>query len=280
MMSRRNFLTKSAVAVGLASAQGLWAENHRAIGVQLYTVRDQAERDLPSVLKEIHSIGYKEVETYWDVYNRPAAELRRMIEDHGLRVPSGHFNYDGLEQKLDYAAALGVQYVTCPMLPQSQWVSLAGFQKAAEDFNRWGKLAHERGMTLAFHNHNYEFQKFGTTTGFEELLARTDPTLVKLEIDCYWISQAGRDPVETIRQLKGRVKMLHLKDRIAGVSTSQTLDASAEHFTEVGGGTIKWKEVLRVAKECGVEHFFVERDSGELNAMESLRRSYRYLHQL
>jgi len=279
-MTRRNFLTTSFVTMAMASTRPLWAENRRAIGVQLYTVRKEAERDLPAVLKEIHRIGYKEVETYWDVYNHPAAELRRMIEDHGLRAPSGHFNYDGLEQKLDYAATLGVKYVTCPMLPDSQWKSLAGFQQAAEDFNRWGQLARDRGMTLAFHNHNYEFQKFGATTGFDELIARTDPSLVKLEIDCYWIAQAGRDPVETISQLKGRVKMLHLKDRIAGVSTSQWLDASAEHFTEVGSGTINWKEVLRAAEECGVEHFFVERDSGELDAMESLQKSYRYLHQI
>jgi sugar phosphate isomerase/epimerase len=166
------------------------------------------------------------------------------------------------------------------MLPPGQQGTFTGFQQAAKDFNRWGKLARDRGMTLAFHNHNYEFQKFGATTGFDELLAHTDPARVKLEIDCYWITQAGRDPAETIRQLKGRVKMLHLKDRIAGVSTSQSLDASAEHFTEVGSGTINWKEVLRAAEECGVEHYFVERDSGELNAMESLKRSYGYLHQL
>jgi sugar phosphate isomerase/epimerase len=280
MMTRRNFVNASLATLGLASTRQIWAENHHAIGVQLYTVRTEAEKDLPAVLKEIQRIGYKEVEPYWNVYNRPAAELRRLIEDHGLRVPSGHFNYDGLEQKLDYAAALGVQYVTCPMLPTSQWTSMAGFQKAAVDFNRWGQMARDRGMTLAFHNHNYEFQNFGATNGYDELLAHTDPSLVKLEIDCYWITQAGRDPVQTIRQLKGRVKMLHLKDRVSGFATSQWLDASAEHFTEVGSGTIDWKEVLRAANECGVEHFFVERDSGQMNAMESLSKSYGYLQPL
>src|SRR6267143_6446696 len=108
MLDRREFLQVSiAAAGGLASARLLAAER-RSLGAQLYTVRKEAERDLPSVLEAVRKIGYTEVETYWDIYGHPAAELRRMINDHGLNVPSGHFNYEGLEagSKIDYAKAL------------------------------------------------------------------------------------------------------------------------------------------------------------------------------
>ena len=106
------------------------AAAHRPLGVQLYTVRDAAERDLPAVLAAVRKIGYQEVETYWNVYTHPAAELRRMITDHGLRVPSGHFDYDGLESKIDYAKTLGVEYMICPMLPEKMWYELDGYRRA------------------------------------------------------------------------------------------------------------------------------------------------------
>ena len=134
---------------------------HRPLGVQLYTVRDQAARDLPSVLERIRKIGYQEVETYWDVYGHPAVELRRMISDHGLRVPSGHFDYAGLESKIEYAKTLGVEYMICPMLPETMWGDLDGFKRAAGQFNIWGEKVHQAGMKFGFHNHNYEFLRFG-----------------------------------------------------------------------------------------------------------------------
>src|SRR4029077_20320878 len=112
-MNRREFLRSSMTLTGAAAVAGSsgvsWADtSKRALGVQLYTVRDQAEKDLPSVLGAIRNIGYQEVETYWNVYTHPAPELKRMCNDHGLHVPSGHFNYDGLEAKFEYAAELGV----------------------------------------------------------------------------------------------------------------------------------------------------------------------------
>ena len=152
MHNRREFLRWSIAAAGVVAASRILdAEPHsprlvRDIGVQLYTVRDEAERDLPSVLAAIRKIGYSEVETYWNVYSHPAPELRRMIEDHGLKVPSGHFNYDGLEGKLDYAKTLGVEYVICPMLPETMWFTLEGYKRAADQFNIWGEKIHQAGM--------------------------------------------------------------------------------------------------------------------------------------
>ena len=203
-----------------------------------------------------------------------------MINDHGLKVPSGHFNYDGLDSKIDYAKALGVEYVICPMLPESMWFTLDGYKRAADQFNIWGEKIHQAGMQFGFHNHNYEFLRFGDTTGFETMMNRCDPKLVCIEMDCYWITQAGGDVLQMFQQYGNRIKLLHLKDRKPGFPISQVKDAAAEHFTEVGAGTIHWQEILAAAEKNGVKHLFVERDSGDLPAMESLRISYQNLQKI
>lgn len=281
MLTRRRFIQSSlaAFAAGAVSARGL-AHTKQPIGVQLYTVRTLTQQDLPGVLAAIKKIGYDEVETYWDVYTHPAAELKRMIEDHGLRVPSGHFNYDGLESKMEYAKTLGVEYVICPMLPPEMQSSLDGFKRAADQFNKWGEQINRMGMRLGFHTHNYEFRRFGDTTGFDTLMARTDPKLMCVEIDCYWVTQAGRDPVRMIQQLGRRVRLLHMKDRLPGFPTSTTLNAQAMHFTPVGTGTIDWKAVIAAAKRDGIRYYFVEQDSGPPAPLECLRASYKNLRPL
>lgn len=282
MLTRRRFIQSSLAAfvAGAAAARDSLADTKQPIGVQLYTVRTLTQQDLPGVLAAIRKIGYEEVETYWDVYTHPAAELKRMIEDHGLRVPSGHFNYDGLEGKLEYAKTLGVEYLICPMLPPEMQTSLDGFKRAADQFNKWGEQINRMGMRLGFHTHNYEFRRFGDTTGFDTLMARTDPKLMCVEIDCYWVTEAGRDPVQVIRQLGRRVRLLHMKDRKPGFPTSTTLNAQAEHFTPVGTGTINWKSVIAAAKQDGIRRYFVEQDSGPPAPLECLRVSYKSLRPL
>ena len=265
---------------GYAATGALAEPNPRSLGVQLYTVRRNAKHDLPGVLTAIRQIGYDEVETYWDVYSHPAAELKRILNDHGLRVPSGHFNYDGLEAKLDYAATLGVDYMICPMLPKPMWTSLDGFKRAADQFNQWGEQIKSRGMRFGFHNHNYEFRRFGETTGFDVLLSRTDPNLMCLEMDCYWMTQAGQDPLQMLRTLGSRIKLLHLKDCKPGFPPSQTMNKRAEHMTPVGTGTIDWKAILATARQTGVQHMFVEQDSGDLPPVEELRISFKNLQPL
>src|ERR1700760_2879125 len=123
-MNRREFMAMS-LATLAGAATRLDAQPHKQpIGLQVYSVRAMAEKDLPSLLGEIRRIGYDELELYWNLYSRPAAELRRLIADHGLRAPSGHLDYEGLDSKLEYARELGLQYAICPMLPKSMWNSL------------------------------------------------------------------------------------------------------------------------------------------------------------
>jgi sugar phosphate isomerase/epimerase len=281
MPNRRGFLKMSiAAAAGSVGAGTLLGAQRRPIGAQLYTVRQDAERDLPGVLKAIRKIGYTEVETYWDIYGHPAGELRSMIADCGLRVPSGHFNYDGLESKIDYAKTLGVSYMICPMLPQSLWFTPDGYKRAADQFNMWGEKIRQAGMQFGFHNHNYEFRRFGETNGFETLMKSCEANLVCIEMDCYWMAQAGQNSLQMFEKYGSRIRLLHLKDRKAGFPESQVKNDAAEHFTEVGAGTIHWQEILNAAAKHGVRHMFVERDSGDLPAMESLRISYENLQKI
>ncbi len=275
-MNRRDFLRAGVVSAAAAALPfRSWAAGAPPIGLQLYTVRGLAKKQLPSVLARIRQIGYEEVETYWNLYSHPAPELRKMISDAGLKVPSGHFDYEKVERSFDYAHELGLQYMVCPMLPKNmQNRSLDDFKRAAEQFNQWGEKAAKAGMRFGFHNHNYEFQRFGDQTGYDVLVAATDPNLVWFELDCYWVTQAGQEPVAMIKRLGSRVKLLHVKDRLPGVSTSQRLGKQSEHFTEVGTGTLDFKAIAEAARSVGVEHYFVEQDTISKPVYESLKTSY------
>ncbi len=278
MLNRRKFLTLSAAAW---PAMAFGAGKHTPLGVQLYTIRNLVkDNNLLQLLKQIRAIGYEEVELYGNLYKHSEHELLSMLRRSGLTAASGHFNYEDFVAKIPYARRLGLKWMVCPMLPKAQWGSPENFRKAAATFNDWGKQCQQHGMRFAFHNHNYEFQDLKGTTGYDILLKETDPELVWLEMDAYWITQAGRDPVLLLNQLGKRVRLLHLKDRKADVPTSQVLDASAEHFAEVGSGTIQWRALLVLAQKLGIEHYYVEQDESDKSPMESLKISYTYLRKV
>jgi sugar phosphate isomerase/epimerase len=281
MITRRKFLQTSAAVLPATAFLGrtAFAAAHIPIGVQLYTVRDIAEHDLPAVLKQIRGIGYEEVEAFGGSYTMPAAQLRRTIQDAGLRVPSGHFNYEGLSEKFEYAKELGLSWIVCPMLPPALGGSLDGFRTAAKQFNEFGRRAKELGMGFAFHNHDYEFRDYGGKTGYDVLLSETDPDLVFFEMDCYWIAQAGHDPVRMLERLGHRVRLIHLKDRKPGFPSSFDMGPSSAHFAPVGQGNIDWKAVLDTAQRLHINHYFVEQDNTYGHPIESIRASYEYLRQ-
>ncbi|GAC1357104.1 MAG: sugar phosphate isomerase/epimerase [Acidobacteriaceae bacterium] len=284
--NRREFLRISAMAaaagcVVIPCKRMLGAEGAGLIyGVQMYMFRRQAASDLAGVLKAIHDVGFAQVELYPIAYDRPAAELKRMVTDAGLGAVSGHFDYVGLADKLDYAHALGTKYFVCPMLPHDQWTSLAGFRKAAELFNSVGKGAQERGMQLVFHNHDYEFKPMEGSNGWTELMKHTDPKLVKLEFDLYWLTQGGQDPHTMLTRHADRVVLIHMKDRTPHAPVTYNMDKESEHFTDVGKGTIDWPKLLAQAHAQGVRYAFVDQDETAGPVVDSLKASYGYLKTL
>lgn len=279
MLTRRKFLKSSAAVLSIAALEGqrALAASRLPLGVQLYTVRGLTTQDLPGVLKQIRAIGYDEVEAFGSMYARPASDLLHTVQDAGLRLPSGHFDYDDIPSKIDYAKQLGLQWIVCPMLPSQLGASAEGFSTAAKQFNVWGKRAKEQGMRLAFHNHDYEFKNFDGRTGYDVLIDQTDPDLVFFEMDCYWIAQAGKDPVAMMNRLGHRLRLLHLKDRKPGFPPSNDMGPSSSHFAPVGQGSIDWKSVLDAAQRLHIEHYFVEQDDTYGHPIESIRASYQYL---
>jgi sugar phosphate isomerase/epimerase len=168
--------------------------------------------------------------------------------------------------------------MVCPMLPQDQWNSTAGFNKAADDFNRWGTKVKNAGMEFVFHNHCYEFKpQEGGVTGWETLMHNTDPKLVKLEFDMYWLTQAGQNPAGMLAKYKDRARLIHLKDRKAGAPTGFVMGPSAEHFTELGQGTIAWPALIEQAKRQGIRYAFLDQDETAGPVVESMKVSYEYL---
>lgn len=276
MLTRREFLGGAAgLAVMSLQPRAFAAGTERPVGVQLYTVRSLVEKDLPGTLQAIRKIGYRSVETFAAQYKKMSAkDLRTAIVDAGLAVPSAHFGYNDIEPKLDYAKQLGVELMVCSMIPETIANSADGYKRAAEQYNAWGETVKKAGMRFGFHNHDVEFKKYGDVTGLEVLLQYTDPALVHWQMDCYWVAQAGADPVAMLHRYGSRIFSLHLKDREPNVPTSTELGPSAQHFTEVGEGTLDWKDIFRLAAKDHIRYMFVEQDITERPPLESLQISY------
>jgi sugar phosphate isomerase/epimerase len=286
MMTRRRFAVLSAAAAGaaLAAPMKLHAAATRSgldFGVQIYMVRDRLKpAELPATLRLIHEIGYASIETYPLVYTRPAKDLKALIEGIGLKAPSGHFDYDTLEEHVDYAAELGLEYMICPMLARPLWDSLDGFHQAAAHLNKAAAKARAAGLKFGYHPHNYEFKKFEGGRGFEVLMRELDPS-VKLELDVYWAVEAGENPLELMRKYRDRLALIHIKDRKPATGfTVSPFDPHAAHYTEAGSGTIDWKLMLGEARRLGVTQYYVDQDGTDLTEEESLRRNWKYLSQL
>jgi len=284
LANRRQFLKHTASAVtGLAALRpGALRANPLGlpIGLELYTVRNELEKDFAATIKNVAAIGYKEVELY-AFLNKSASEIRRTISGNGLVCPVAHYDMTlepRLAQEIEYAHELGLQYMLVAWLTPEERKSLDQYKRYAEFFNRAGAETKKAGIQFGYHNHNFEFKTFNGVTPFDELLRLTDPQLVKIELDCFWMTWAGRDPVAYMKRDPERFPLLHIKDRKPGWETSTDVDDKPGPFTEVGRGIIDWKPIFAAAS--AVKHYFVEQDFCDRPPLESARISYEYLKQL
>ena len=269
---RRQFLAGLS-ALGLAGIAGrtaaqsaLASQPYRKLGVQLYTVRDAfAAQPIPT-LQKIKDIGFDYVEPIgFNVL--PAAGFKSALNDVGLEAPSCHMSLDDLrhrpEAALDDIAAIGADYAVLAWLPEDQrkdWRSLAA------EMNHWAELADERDLGFPYHNHNFEFVPLANgDIPYHLLLAASDPAMVAFELDCYWCSLAGHDPVHILSEHPDRIKLLHLKDKTAGGD-----------MAPVGEGTVDFAAVLARAKSVGVEYVYVEHDN-PTDPWASITTSYKNL---
>ncbi len=275
MLTRRTLLQAAALTPAFAAGP------LKRIGAQLYTVRDVILKDPRAVLKQLDEIGYREAE----VVQATMAQIWDALKSTRLKPVSVHFDSalfnPGKESELDAAIAdakrRGFAFVVYPYLPPPERGGLEAIRRLAGRLNRAAEKCRASGMKLCYHNHAFEFDPKEGTLPMDVLLKETDSKLVGLELDIFWVSVAGHDPVAMLKQHGGRVPLLHLKNKAAGTEVRFNEGAPHGAFKEVGAGEIDIPAVLRAAMAAGVKHYFVEQDRTPGNPVDSMRQSYQYL---
>ena len=291
-LSRRRLIALA----GAAGATSLlprfaWAgANSWPAGIQLYTVGKALKADTPGALKQLHEIGYREVESAGTAPYK-ADEFRKMLDDAGLVCPSAHLQLGGPETEAQYAVAhtLGAHYAVSSVLftpgqrPKLSGLGLEGFKGLAARMNEVGKSAHAAGLQYTYHNHNFEFEKMPDgSPGYDVLVKETDPELVKFEIDCGWMTVAGANPVNYFQKYPGRFRMLHIKDfKPTGHPVISLEKPERPDGTDLGTGFVEYKPIFAAGKAAGIEHIFVEQEEPfPVSQMESAKQDFAYLKKL
>jgi sugar phosphate isomerase/epimerase len=282
MINRRRFLsTASQTVIGAVALTTLnriegeaAAKKLGSIGVQLYTVRDEMAKDFEGSLEKVAAVGYKEVE-FAGYYNKSPKDVRAALDRNGLAAPSAHMPLADIQTKLDQTIetvkAVGHQFLICPYLEDKDRRTLDDYKRHAETFNRAGEACRKAGIQFGYHNHNFEFEAKDGKLPYDLLLEKTDKNLVKMELDLYWISKAGQDPIAYIDKHKDRFALFHVKE----------MDKTPMRgITEVGRGVIDFKSIFAKAPRGAIKHYFVEQDTCPGSPFDSIKISFDYLKQL
>lgn len=279
-MKRREFIqTSSAAALGTLAFPSAMMEFKKVknIGIQLYTVRDAMASDPIGTLKKVAEIGYAHVElASYDkgkVYGQSPADFKKTLDGFGLKTYSSHLGLHILrgdwEQAVADAATMGQKYVVCPYLMENERQTIDQYKKLAELLNKCGETAKKAGLQMAYHNHDFEFITLDGQIPMDVLLKECDADLVKIELDLYWATKVGVDPVAYFKKDPGRFHLWHVKDMA---------NSPEKEFTEVGNGVINWKAIFKAAKISGMQYFFVEQDRCKnYTPLESIAISHKYL---
>jgi sugar phosphate isomerase/epimerase len=246
--------------------------SHPVLAAQLYTVREftQTAADLAASLKKVKEIGYIAVQVS-AIGPIPDAEVKAMVDDLGLKIVITHTAYPKLWNEIDAVIAQhklwGCPNVAIGSMPGPyREASEEGFQRFAAEANAVGEKLAKAGLTFSYHNHSFEFVKFGQRTGLDLLFEETDPRYLKAEIDVYWVQHGGADPAAWVRKVAGRMPVVHLKDMVI-------LDGK-QIMAEIGEGNLNWPSVLAACKDAKVDWYAVEQDVCQRNPFESLKISY------
>ena len=291
MYNRRSFIkSASFYSAGILVAPSIpaWIKAKPAIiGLQLYTVRDAMKDDPAGTLAKVAKIGYNSLEgaTYTGsekFYGMDPQTFKGVLKDNGQVMRSCHYrlgedNTDGAlkgtilddwKHAVEDAAAVGIQYMVCAWLSPKERLGLDHYKKLAMDFNTAAETCKAAGIQFCYHNHDFEFEQQDGKYPYDVLLDETDAGMVKMEMDMYWVSKAGQDPINLIEKHPGRFPLWHLKD----------MDGTADHaFTEVGNGTIDFKKIFTHAGKAGMKYFFVEQDKCPGSPFDSITKSITYI---
>lgn len=277
MIPRRLFVAAAAAAGLRAAAQPAFRAQ---VGINIYSLRYLAEKDLPATLALIRELGFREVEA-GDLYRRTPAEFLGLLRAAGLRATSIGASYEALGTDLEgvvaHAKTLGAEYVVCSTIPHSaKHLAAADCAPAADHLNQWGKQLAASGLRLCYHTHGTEFDASPDGTRFDTLAKLTDPKFVNFEMDIFWIVYGFQDPVRMLRRYPGRFPLMHIKDiRKGTVLGGSPADVQEEDSVPLGTGLVDVQAALLAAQECGVRHYYLEEEA--VDAAPQIRQSLRYL---
>jgi sugar phosphate isomerase/epimerase len=248
------------------------------VGLQLYSVRAQLDKDVPDTLAEVKSWGIKYVELA-GTYHMTPAEFKAQLDAHGLNAISGHFSYDRWrhdpEGVLAEAKLFGLKYAGCAWIPHDGPFNEATCRQAIAVFNHASELAAKDHIVFFYHTHGYEFQPFGDGTLFDLMMRELNPK-VKLEMDIFWIVHAGQDPVGLMKEYPKRFVMLHLKDMKKGTPTGLlTGHTDVNNDVVFGTGQIDLPAIFKEAAKIHVKWYFIEDESDK--SEEQIPQSLAYL---
>lgn len=283
-MKRKEFLSLSSLGF-LGISCGVSVENHSSknLAIQLYTVRNAVSKDVEKTLERLALLGFKNLEIYGyngTFFGKNRTEFKSILKNTGLKVISSHHrtgitdkengtllqNWDKTLEDLNF---IGSKYAVCSYLPEAER-TIENYQKLPEVLENAGKLSEQNGIQLAYHNHDFEFLKMDDENNFYDfILKNTSSDLVKMELDLYWISKAGLDPLDYFEKYPKRFPLWHVKDMKSGT----------KDFTEIGNGTIDFKRIFEAKEKAGLEHWFVEQDSSDKDIFESISMSTKYIQE-
>ncbi len=278
------------------------------LAAQLFTIRDftKTRADFAQSMRKIREIGYRvaQVSAIGDISD---SDVKRICDDNGLAICNTHVSVDQLQNDIEGVIAQhelwDCRHVAIGSMPQEYRGSEAGFRSFAAIANGIGEKLAEAGLSFSYHNHSFEFIKFGDRSALEIFFDETDPRYVRAELDTYWIQHGGADPIAWIDRMAGRMPVIHLKDMVmlpaphppapspTGREGERKVPPSSwgrdlgwgppqQAMAEVGAGNMNFSGILEACKRAGVEFYAVEQDICQRDPFESLAISYRNLRAL
>ena len=244
------------------------------IGLQLYTVRRELKQDFEGTLRKVAALGIKEVE-FTDYFGQKPERIKELLKNLKITSPSVHISTktlrDGLAKAIEDAKIIGHEYLVLGWLPEEKRKSLDDYKRLIELINKAGEECLKSDLQFAYHNHDFEFKELEKKIPYDLILAETDSEKVKMELDLYWISKAGFDPLSYIEKHPKRFPLVHVKDMD---------DTPKKYFTEAGRGTIDFKKIFAKSNAAGIKHYYIEQDETPAEPLKSLEISLKYLKEL
>jgi len=257
------------------------------IGIQIYTLRNEIKKDgLEAAMKKVAAKGYKWIEAFGyedrKFLGKTPQEFKKMLSDLGMSMPSVHSVtevsssggkdaiIDQMKTTAEDAIAVGSKYLVWAFLKPEDRTSMDDYKRHIETWNKFGEVCKEAGIQFAYHNHDFEFKEFDGVKPYDVIMKETDADLVKFELDLYWITKSGNDPVEYFKKAPGRFHLWHVKDMYPEDS----------HFAPVGKGKIDFKKIFEARETSGMKYFFVEQDATRegVSPFDTIEISWNYLN--